>query len=183
MKLNAPILLFERVLPSFICALNRCTRRLLPPEKRCWGEALIAEQHYIEPGKERLVWAAGGVFMTAKELLKKAVEDRWTWLTGFVLGTVSALIDLHSATRWPHIFLLFGSALLLAHWRPEWAWRWALVVGLCLPAVVLLTHYWGPYAADQFDVFYGMVPATAGVICDVCLRRIIGRMNRNVMSR
>jgi hypothetical protein len=183
MKVNRPISFFDRVLSALIGTLNRCTRRLLPSEKRCWGEALIAEQEHIETGKQRLLWAAGGVFMTAKEFLKKAADDRWTWLTAFMLGTVSALIDLHSATRWPHIFLLFSSALILACWRPEWAWRWALAVGLCLPALVLLTRYWGPYAVDQFDVFYGIVPATAGVICGVCLRRIIDRMQRNAITR
>jgi hypothetical protein len=177
MKVNGPIL-SERIFSAFIRALNRCTRRLLPAEKRCWGEALIGEQEEIETGKERLVWAAGGVFMTAKELLKKAAEDRWTWLSAFVLGTVSALIDLNSATRWPHIFVLFGSALLLTRWRPKWAWRWAVAVTLCLPALVLLTGHWGPYAVDQFDVFYGIVPAAAGVICGVFLGRVIDRMNR-----
>jgi|GraSoiStandDraft_57_1057295.scaffolds.fasta_scaffold66890_4 hypothetical protein len=183
MKINGPIAYFDRVLCLFIGALNRCTRCLLPLDKRCWGEALIAEQEHIETGKGRLVWAAGGVFMTAKELLQKAADDRWTWLTAFMLGTVSAIIDLHSATRWPHIFLLFSSALILACWRPEWAWRWALAAGLCLPALVLLTRYWGPYALDQFDVFYGLVPATAGVICGVCLRRIFDRLHRNAITR
>jgi hypothetical protein len=177
------MLVSEGAFSALIRALNRCTRRLLPPEKRFWGEALIAEEPHIETGKERLIWAAGGVFMTAKEVLKKAAQDRWTWLTAFVLGTASALIDLHSATRWPHIFLLFASGLALACWRPEWAWRWAIAVALCLPAWVLLTRYWGPYAVDQFDVFYGTVPATAGVICGVCSRRIMDRMNRNAISR
>jgi hypothetical protein len=121
--------------------------------------------------------------MTAKELVKKAVQDRWTWLTGVVLGTVSALIDLQSPTRWPHIALLLSSALLLALWRPDWAWRWALAVSLCLPALVLLTDRWGTYAVDQFDVFYGIVPAAAGVIGGVCLRRMIDRMNRHPTIR
>jgi hypothetical protein len=97
-----------------------------------------------------------------------------------VLGTLSALIDLNSATRGPHIFVLFGSALLLASWRPEWAWHWAVAVG---PALVLQTGHWGPYAVDQFDVFYGIVPAAAGAICGVCLRRIIERINRNAIIR
>jgi hypothetical protein len=182
MKVNGPILV-QKIFSAFIRALNRCTRCLLPPERRCWGEALIGEQGDIEKGKERLIWAAGGVSMTAKELLSKAARDRWTWLSGFVLGTLSALIDLNTATRWPHILLLFGSALLLARWRPEWAWRWALAVALCLPTLVLLTGHWGPYAVDQFDVFYGIVPAAAGAICGICLRRIIERMNRNAIIR
>jgi hypothetical protein len=183
MKVNRPILVCEGVFSALVCALNRCTRWLLPPEKRFWGEALIAEEEHVETGKERLIWAAGGVFMTAKEVLKKSAGDRWTWLTAFVLGTASALIDVHSATRWPHIFLLFASGLALACWRPEWAWRWALATALCLPAWVVLTHFWGPYATDQFDVFYGIVPATVGVICGVCSRWIMDRMGRNAISK
>jgi hypothetical protein len=119
MKIDRPMLVSEGVFSALIRALNRCTRRLLPPEKRFWGEALIAEEPHIETENERLIWAAGGVSMTAKELLKKAAEDRCTWLTTFVLGTASALIELHSATRWPHIFLLFAAGLVLACWRPE----------------------------------------------------------------
>jgi hypothetical protein len=182
MKVNGPIL-FERIFSALIHALNQSTLRLLPPERRCWGEALIAEQGEIETARERLIWAAGGVCMTAKELLRKAAKDRWTWLSGFMLGSFSALIDLNSATRWPYILLLFGSALLLARWRAEWAWRWVVAVGLCLPALVLLTGHWGPYAVDQLDVFYGIVPAAAGAICGVCLRRIIERMNRKAIIR
>lgn len=183
MKPDRQMSCLETIFSALIRVLNRCTCSLLPGQKRYWGEALIAEQEYIEMGKERLMWAAGGISMTAKEVLKKAAENGWTWLTALVLGTVSALIDLHSPTRWPHIFLLFGSALCIGCWRPGWAWRWVFVLGLCLPGLVLLTGQWGPYAVDQFDVFYGLVPATAGVVCGVFLRRITDHMHRNAITR
>jgi hypothetical protein len=173
----------ERVCSALTRGLNHCTRSLLPLEKLCWGEALIIEQQQIETPKERLMWAAGGAYMTAIELLKKAGTDRWTWFTAFLLGIVSAIVDLHSANRWPHIFLLFCSALLLALWRPKWAWRWALAVGLCLPTFVLLTRDWGPYAVDQFDVFYGIVPAAVGTICGAAMRRISDWLNKRALTR
>jgi hypothetical protein len=174
---------FERVLSTLTRALNRCTLLLLPSEKRCWGEALIVEQQQIETPRERLMWAAGGAYMTAIELLKKAGTDRWTWFTALLLGMVSAMVDLHSAHRWPLIFLLFCSALLLALWQPKWAWRWAFAVWLCLPTFVLLTRYWGPYAVDQFDVFYGIVPAAVGTICAAWMRRISDWLNKKALIR
>jgi hypothetical protein len=183
MAAEGPIPVPERVFSALTRALNRCTRLLLPSEKLCWGEALIIEQEQIESPKERLLWAAGGAYMTVIEFLKKASADRWTWLTALFLGIVSATIDLRSANRWPHILLLFCSALALALWEPKWAWRWALAVGLCLPTFVLLTRDWGPYAVDQFDVFYGIVPAAVGTVCGAAMRHISGRLNKKALTR
>lgn len=121
--------------------------------------------------------------MAVIELLKKASADRWTWLSALLLGIVSAVIDLHSPNRRPYIFLLFCSALILALWQPKWPWRWTLAVGLCLPAFVLLTGDWGPYALDRFDVFYGIPPAAAGTICGASMRRISDRLNKKTVTR
>ena len=109
--------------------------------------------------------------MTAIEFLKSMFGDRWTLAVGIALGVLSAVIDLRGKTRWPHVTLMFCFSVALAYWRPKWAWRWPLVVAFCLPVVVLVTWNWGPYEADRFDVFYGLVPATIGACTGVVLRR------------
>ncbi len=156
---------------------------MLPSEKVSWGEALIIEQQSIETPKQRLIWAAGGAYMTSMELLKTAVAGRWTWLGALLLGIMSAAVDLHSTTRWPHIVLLFCSALVLTLWQPKWPWRWALAVALCLPITVLLARDWGPYAVDQFDVFYGIVPAAFGTLCGCSMQHIADRLKQRTLSR
>src|SRR5436305_14406964 len=90
-------------------ALNRCSLSLLTRHKRFWGEALVGEQQEIESPRERLIWAAGGAYMTAIEVFKNTFADRWTWFLGSLLGIISAAIDLHSASRLPHIIFLFCS--------------------------------------------------------------------------
>jgi hypothetical protein len=172
----------EWVFYALTRALNRCTLSLLPAHKRCWGEALIVEQQEIESPRERLIWAAGGAYMTAIEVFQRTFADRWTWFVAFSLGIISAAIDLHSANRWPHVILLFCSAFVLTLWKPKCPWRWAAIVALCLPIAVLAVRDWGPYAVDQFDVFYGIVPAAAGTICGLMIRHISDRLNNKALT-
>jgi hypothetical protein len=150
--------------------LNRLMLALLPSDRRAWGNALIAEQNEITNARERLTWAAGGLVMNANELIHTLFSDRPTWIAALAVGIVSSVVDLNSSTRWPYIALLFTFGLILTFWRPKWAWRWIAVLGLCLPAVVLFTNNWGPYTVDRFDVFYGLVPAIAGLLVGLALR-------------
>ena len=50
--------------------LNHLMLALLPSDRRAWGKALVAEQHEITNARERLTWAAGGIFMSAHELMR-----------------------------------------------------------------------------------------------------------------
>jgi hypothetical protein len=152
--------------------LNRFMLALLPADRRAWGHALVAEQHEITNRRERLTWAAGGILMSVNELMRTLFSDRPTWVAGLTLGIASALVDLHSSTRWPYVVLLSAFGVILAFWRPKWAWRWTFLLGLSLPAVVLVTNNWGPYSVDRFDVFYGLVPSTLGALAGLALHRI-----------
>jgi hypothetical protein len=155
--------------------LNRCMLAVLPAHRRAWGHALVAEQHEIASRRERLTWAAGGMLMSFNELIHRIFNNPQTWVAGLALGVVSALVDLHSSTRWPYILLLCAFALTLAFWQPRWAWRWIFPLGLSLPIVVVVTNNWGPYSTDRFDVFYGLVPSTLGTLAGLALRSLSSR--------
>ena len=161
---------------SFADAAAKCLNclmlALLPDSRKAWGHALIAEQDAIAKGRERLKWAAGGILMTVNEFVRTLFSDRPTWAVGLTLGITSALIDLRSSTRWPYVVLLCTSGVVLAFWRPKWAWRWPLLLGLSLPSVVLVTNNWGAYVVDRFDVFYGLVPSALGAISGLLLRKL-----------
>ena len=116
--------------------------------------------------------------MSAKELMHTLFSDRLAWVAGLAFGTISAVVDLHSSTRWPYIVLLCAFGLTFACWRPKWAWRWTILLGLSLPAVVLITNNWGPYSVDRFDVFYGLVPCTLGTLAGLALRGVSRRLLR-----
>jgi hypothetical protein len=176
MRIDWSLQLSARLCDAAANLLNRFTLSCLPEHRRVWGQALIAECGQIRNAYGRLAWAVGGVFMTANELLKKMFGDRWIWTVGLALGMLSAAVDLGSATRRPYSVLMVSFSFALACWQPNWAWRWPFLVGCCLPVVVLLTRNWGPYQVDQFDVFYGLVPAAIGAMMGVFARRGTDRL-------
>ena len=102
--------------------------------------------------------------MSAREFGRTLFDDGPAWATGAALGLTAALIDVHSATRWPYAISMFTIALALSRWRPKWVWRWTLLAALVLPAYVWASNQWGPYSVDRLDVFYGLVPAALGTL-------------------
>jgi len=156
---------------AVVSFLNLCMLALLPKEREAFGRALIAEQSEIVNRRERLSWAAGGMVMSIREFLASAFDNPLAWALGSVFGLGAALLDLHSATRWPYIIAVCAIALSLTLFRPRWAWRWTLLAALVLPVFVLLSGEWGPYRLDQFDVFYGVLPAGLGTLLGLGLRK------------
>ncbi len=162
----------KNFLPAVVRFVNACMLAILPKDKRVWGEALIAEQDEIDNG-ELLGWAVGGIVMSVRELLARVFDNRLGWVLGSVLGLGAALLDLRSTTRWPYAIVVCGIALLLTFVWPRWAWRWTLLAALVLPTFVVLSGDWGPYRVDQFDVFYGVVPAGVGTLLGLGLRKAV----------
>lgn len=153
--------------------MNACMLALLPKDKQPWGQALIAEQDEIETRPELIGWAAGGVTMSIREFLARAFDNQLGWVFGGVLGLGAALLDLRSAKRWPYVIAVCGIALFLSFFWPKWAWRWTFLAALVLPTFVLLSGEWGPYRADQFDVFYGLLPAVLGTLLGLGVRKAV----------
>ena len=50
-------------------AITRALAWLLPARRRDWVAAIWAEAHHVPPGLARLAWRAGGVWVTAREVL------------------------------------------------------------------------------------------------------------------
>ena len=163
--------------------LNRLMLTVLPSDRRDWGIALTAEQQQITDLRERLTWAAGGIFMSAHEWMRTLFSDRLVWLAGLAFGIASAVVDLNSTTRWRYVALLFVFGMILTYWRPKWAWRWIALLGLSLPAIVLITNNWGPYSVDRFDVFYGLVPCTVGALSGWGIRSASRRLPHKLTGR
>ena len=166
------------LLNALVRSLNWCMRISLPANRRHWGQALIAEQQHIDNDRERLAWSLGGVLMSAREFFRNLFEGGPAWAAGGALGLAATLIDLRSATRWPYAISMCLIAFVLACWRPQWVWRWPLLVALVLPTFALLSNRWGPYLVDRSDVFYGLVPAAVGTLLALTWRRVRNRAHR-----
>ncbi len=112
--------------------------------------------------------------MSARTFFGRLFDARAAWVTGGLLSLTAALIDLRAGSRLPYLVATCLIAFGLAYTQPKWAWRWTLLVALMLPAVVLVSNRWGPYAIDRFDVFYGLAPAALGTLVAVTWRKLRG---------
>lgn len=152
---------------------------LLPPWRREWSEAMLAELEAV-PGASRKRFATGCVRALLVEII--AVRLRiWTAPPGtlamaFAAGLVIAALDQASETRGPMWISLVASSAIFAWYRPAAAWRWGLLLAIGLPCLAAVSDTGGPYTFDRADAMYGMPPAILTSVVVANLRRRVAPM-------
>ena len=63
----------DRLAKMLAGLLGRSTR-LLPPARRDWAEAVLAETGQFPAGLARVAWLGGGLWMVTREVLMRAVR-------------------------------------------------------------------------------------------------------------
>ena len=103
-----------------------------------------------------------------------AVRDRGYYLAACVLGAIAGWSQI--ALRDISLLLVSAFTLFLAVARPQRPWRWALIVGLGLPAAELLTYVfrWHPLRGAVAGSFLALVPAMMCAYGGALLRRAVG---------
>lgn len=142
--------------------------RIAPASRREWSNAAAAEAAALS-GTARVRWAFGGLLAAVALRLADIATDPWMWSAAAVIGVTAALADLRLLSRAPYLGALVLAGATLTFVRPRQSWRWAAMLALSLPLVVVLTGNWGPYQHDQFDAFYGIVPALGGMVFSQCV--------------
>ena len=154
--------------------------RLLPPLRREWSEAMLAEIAAIPDGLLRRRFAAGCVRALLVQLV--AVHLR-VWIThpqvlgmAAAAGFAIAVLDQSSDTRRPMWVALVAASSVFAWWRPVAAWRWGLLLAIGIPFLAAASDTHGPYAFDRADAMYGIPPAILTAVVVAGLRRRIRLM-------
>ena len=86
-------------------------------------------------------------------------------LLAIFLGIVAGCLDAKVGDLLLTALFVLGSTMLLGILRPERPWRWILLVGGCVPIVMLLAYFLlteKPYAAQIYESFLGLLTGTAG---------------------
>ena len=101
-------------------------------------------------------------------------RDTPYYIAAFALGAIAGWSQV--ALRDMSLLLVSAFTLFLAVGRPQRPWRWALVVGLCLPAAELLTYLsrWHPLRGAVAGSFISLVPAMMCAYGGALLRRALG---------
>jgi predicted branched-subunit amino acid permease len=70
-------------------------------------------------------------------------SDTLYWLLGFIFGAACGYVHIRLRDSSLSVLMVTAFTMFLAYRRPERVWRWALLVGLCMPAagfIALLTR-------------------------------------------
>src|SRR3954453_17194209 len=90
-------------------------------------------------------------------------------LLGMSAGYLDARIDLLLTA-----LLVLLSTMLLGILRPERPWRWLIIVGPCVPAMMLLSYFLfteKPYRAQIYESFLGFLTGAAGAYGGAACRK------------
>ncbi len=150
---------------------------LLPPWRREWSEAMLAELEAVPDELSRKRFATGCVRALLVEIMTVRLRI-WTAPPGtlamaFAAGLTIAALDQASETRTPMWISLVAASATFAWCRPAAAWRWGLLLAIGLPCLAAVSDTRGPYVFDRADAMYGMPPAilTAVVVANLRRRR------------
>ncbi|MEV6608304.1 hypothetical protein [Kutzneria sp. NPDC051319] len=139
--------------------------RLLPPNRRELGQALLAELHTV-PAERRAAWIAGGVWFV--------LSQSWLRVGGYLAGVVVAAAVVATVDRIGTsddagqvvLAVLLLVATLMGVAAPRLAWLTGLVVG----AAVGVAHLGG----DPW-LFVLVVPAVVAAQLGGGVRRLVAR--------
>lgn len=103
-----------------------------------------------------------------------AARDTRCYIAACVLGAIAGWTQIE--LRDLSLLLVSAFTLFLAVWRPQRPWRWALIVGLCLPAAEFLSYLsrWHPLRGAVAGSFISLVPAMMCAYGGALLRRAVG---------
>src|SRR5215470_17210820 len=89
-------------------------------------------------------------------------------------GIFAGWADLHVGDLLFTTLLVLAPCMILGVMRPVKPWRWVVVVGICVPLVVLATHLafaQKPSRAQLYESFLAFLPGIAGAYGGALLRR------------
>jgi hypothetical protein len=93
---------------------------------------------------------------------------------GAVLGIAAGMLDVKLGDLLLTALLVLLSTMTLGILRPQKPWRWILLVGTCIPAMMLLAYLSfreKPYPAQIYESFLGFLTGTAGAYGGAACRR------------
>ena len=155
---------------------------LLPQEREDWGDAIQAELASVPGAWHRVRFAAsasaGILRMIAYDGARGRVADGRAVAAAVVVGIVAGTVDLIIASRLPMMLAVSVAGVMLGIRHPRAAWRWPLLTGGMLPALIAVTGFAGPYAFDRADQWLAPTLALISTIIGVACGRGVRAMTR-----
>jgi|SRR3954462_5267282 hypothetical protein len=101
-------------------------------------------------------------------------SDPPVYLAAVLLGMSAGYLDARIGDLLLTALLVLLSTMLLGILRPERPWRWLIIVGASVPAMMLLSYFLfteKPYRAQIYESFLGFLTGAAGAYGGAACRK------------
>jgi hypothetical protein len=101
-------------------------------------------------------------------------SDLPVYTAAVLLGISAGYLDARIGDLLLTALLVLLSTMMLGILRPERPWRWLVIVGTCVPAMMLLAYLLfteKPYRAQIYESFLGFLTGAAGAYGGATARR------------
>ena len=108
-----------------------------------------------------------------------AKSDLPVYLAAVLLGISAGYLDARIGDLLLTALLVLLSTMVLGILRPKRPWRWVILVGACVPTVMLLSYFLlteKPYRAQIYESFLGFLTGAAGAYGGAACRRAFGEI-------
>ena len=102
-------------------------------------------------------------------------------LAAAAAGLFAGWVDFHQDEPQPAVLILLVGCGFVGLFRPEGAWRWALLAGLGIPAVLLIGRAmgatpFGPPSSSNWGYLLPLIPAFIGAYGGALARRALAAL-------
>jgi hypothetical protein len=105
--------------------------------------------------------------------------DYFPYIFAIVAGALAGWIDIKLDDLLFTALLVLAPCMLLGVLRPAKPWRWVLVVGLCVPIVELLAHFYLGQRLQRSQLYGALLtvlPGIAGAYGGSMMRGVINNL-------
>ena len=106
-------------------------------------------------------------------------NDLPIYLLAILLGLSAGWLDVKVGDLLLTALLVLASTMLLGMLRPVKPWRWIVLVGSCVPLMMLLAYFLfteKPYRAQIYESFLGFLTGAAGAYGGAAGRKAMGEI-------
>ena len=103
-------------------------------------------------------------------------NDAWVYALAVVLGLFTGWVDIKQRDLLFTALLVSAFCMILGVLRPTQAWRWVVIIGVCVPFAVTLGYFVlteRPDRAQVWESFLAFFPGIAGAYGGAMMRQAV----------
>ena len=110
---------------------------------------------------------------------RKPGGDALYYLMAAIFGAAAAWADIRVGDLLLTAMIVLAACMLLGFLSPRKPWRWVLLIGVCVPAVEWLAHFFLTQKLERaqiYESFLAFMPGIAGAVGGALARGVVDNL-------